>query len=523
VSTQERFGLQLDLTGEEAYQQAASKVQALEAQFNALQSIIARNAPGWEMARKNIDGVASALDRARASAAAAGSAMASASQRFSVGAPGMPSMGGGKAGGGSDRGMNASMGLMAVGAAVDDMQYGFRGILNNIPMIAMAVAALVGAGTAVAMGIGGIAAVIATLGYVSYNAIKPFKEFVDGAAEWVKTAASVGSHLVGMNMDGTSSGYTPESKTYSYEGQKDDIAKAEAKKAENEKNAASIAKWQEGKAWQESLKAAATDAENLTKVQDQLGDQYRKGLLSVQEYIRRMDDVDAAQEKLAQTELRAAEDARRAIEKKHEEEKKANEEARKESLRIIKEAAELEADIEEERWSKVSKARDQAEAAETAREKRRADAALTKEMARTGSRVDFFANAYGGAFGNNAAGAIFRRAAGGQSFDDAQAAIKDQIEARLTAIRDPAVRSQAAAQIAAQARDLAERNAMGGAVAFDLRQQQLNGVGGALGVMMRQQAARFGGMGDVNGPDQKLATAVDKFDAAVSRMEVRVR
>ena len=53
------------------------------------------------------------------------------------------------------RGSDAAMGLLYLGQTVDDLQYGFRAIVNNIPQIAMAFGA--GAGTAGAIGIAAVA------------------------------------------------------------------------------------------------------------------------------------------------------------------------------------------------------------------------------------------------------------------------------------------------------------------------------------------------------------------------------
>lgn len=53
------------------------------------------------------------------------------------------------------QGSSAAMGLLYLGQAVDDLQYGFRAIVNNIPQLTMALGA--GAGVAGAMGILGVA------------------------------------------------------------------------------------------------------------------------------------------------------------------------------------------------------------------------------------------------------------------------------------------------------------------------------------------------------------------------------
>lgn len=53
------------------------------------------------------------------------------------------------------RGSNAAMGLLQLGQAIDDVQYGFRAIVNNIPMIAMGFGA--GAGIAGAVSIAAVA------------------------------------------------------------------------------------------------------------------------------------------------------------------------------------------------------------------------------------------------------------------------------------------------------------------------------------------------------------------------------
>ncbi|MDR3632628.1 MAG: hypothetical protein P4L84_02260 [Isosphaeraceae bacterium] len=58
-----------------------------------------------------------------------------------------------------------SMALMQLGSAVDDAQYGFRGVLNNIPMIVSGLAQAAGAGGPMGMAIAGAASIAATAIY----------------------------------------------------------------------------------------------------------------------------------------------------------------------------------------------------------------------------------------------------------------------------------------------------------------------------------------------------------------------
>jgi hypothetical protein len=534
--TDERFGVKLDLDGAEKYQQAANRVRELEAQFNALQSQIASGATGWQQAQKNIQGVKASLDQARASADAAARSIKNAAS-----AGGGAGGGGGKDGGNGKRGVAAGMAVLAAGQMADDAQYGFSAIINNIPILVGALAALAGVASGPAMIIAGVTAAIVALGNVAYNYIPVFGRLVDsvwgglkavtggllsmatgtdqtfdspevqrakavkaandkkaaeavskfdaidperekrsqaflkavgaaGGGAAVRKASGADGSLLDRAMGGDDAAIADVITQAAKNGNKTGARLAGAFVAAMDEGSdrKKIADWEEGRRWSEVLKENADDVDKLATIQAVLADAFERGEITADAYTRKMDQVANAMERAGDV---------------------AEREAQKAVDREMKRAADL-AMIE-----------------------------VNKQQSRAESRVDFFANAYGGAFGNDAAGAIYRRAAGGQSFDDAQAAIKEQVEARLSAIRDPAMRSQAAAQIAEQARNLAERNAMGLAVGQDLRQQRLNAVGGALGVLMRHNAARFGNAGQVSGPEQKLETAADKFAAAVARLE----
>lgn len=58
-----------------------------------------------------------------------------------------------------------AMALMQLGSAIDDLQYGFRGILNNIPMMVSGFAQMSGASATLSMGLGAVAAILLTVVY----------------------------------------------------------------------------------------------------------------------------------------------------------------------------------------------------------------------------------------------------------------------------------------------------------------------------------------------------------------------
>ncbi len=74
-----------------------------------------------------------------------------------------------KMGAGAGKATAFSMALMQLGSAADDAQYGFRGVLNNIPSIVSGLAQVAGASPAMAMGIAGGASIAATAIYQLIN------------------------------------------------------------------------------------------------------------------------------------------------------------------------------------------------------------------------------------------------------------------------------------------------------------------------------------------------------------------
>lgn len=68
--------------------------------------------------------------------------------------------GGGRGSGGGNFGGGA-MGLLMLSQAIDDVQYGFRAIVNNIPQLGMAAASAFGMGTEAAMKFGAVAGIVA--------------------------------------------------------------------------------------------------------------------------------------------------------------------------------------------------------------------------------------------------------------------------------------------------------------------------------------------------------------------------
>ncbi|MGE4196032.1 MAG: hypothetical protein AB7G11_02765 [Phycisphaerales bacterium] len=117
---------------------------------------------------------------------ASNAAMASNTAMAGMGAMGGTGSGGGKSG--SDRSTLIGMTIMNVGAGIEDLQYGFRAVANQLPMLGMQLAQLTGKSLGAGMAIGGITAIISTLGIVSYNNFPKVKQLFDtigaGARDW---------------------------------------------------------------------------------------------------------------------------------------------------------------------------------------------------------------------------------------------------------------------------------------------------------------------------------------------------
>ena len=77
------------------------------------------------------------------------------------------------------RATTAGMMVMNVGAMVEDAQYGFRAVANQLPMLGMQLAMLSGKSMATGMAVGGLTALVATLGYQLYASNDAIKGFID--------------------------------------------------------------------------------------------------------------------------------------------------------------------------------------------------------------------------------------------------------------------------------------------------------------------------------------------------------
>jgi hypothetical protein len=164
----EQVGLRLYAEGQQEFVRAAQNVDALERQLTDLQSVVNRMAPGWELARREIDNVTRSLERAKVAAGAAFQQMA---HMPGGGAPAPGGGGPGGAGGGGWLAKNAStlgMTMFNVGAMIEDSQYGFRAVANQLPMLAMQIGQLTEMSSALAMSMGGVAGIVATVGYQLY-------------------------------------------------------------------------------------------------------------------------------------------------------------------------------------------------------------------------------------------------------------------------------------------------------------------------------------------------------------------
>jgi hypothetical protein len=157
----ETVGLRLNVEGQQGFADAARRAEDLEREFAQLQSVIERGAPGWELARKNIDGVKRALEDAKRAADSAFSSMsktppivagAGAAGGAAAGAAGAAGVVAARGGGGMQGFGNT---VLYASQAIEDLQYGFRAVLNNIPLLVMAMGG--GAGLAGALSLAGIA------------------------------------------------------------------------------------------------------------------------------------------------------------------------------------------------------------------------------------------------------------------------------------------------------------------------------------------------------------------------------
>jgi hypothetical protein len=164
----ERVGLQLDVNGLVQYGEAIDRVVRLEREFAQLQSQIDRNAMGWELARQRIGAVKVELEGARRAADAFATSQRVAAPGMMGGVPGMGAgqiiAGAGAAGGGwmARNSANMGMAVFQAGALIEDAQYGFRAIANNLPMLAINIGQMAGMTATAAMGLGGLAAVVTT-------------------------------------------------------------------------------------------------------------------------------------------------------------------------------------------------------------------------------------------------------------------------------------------------------------------------------------------------------------------------
>ena len=106
---------------------------------------------------------------------------------------------------GAFKSSGASMGLLQIAQAADDAQYGLRGVLNNIPGLAMALGA--GAGLAGAASLAALA--ISTLGKRIYDFAtnaKPIKEATDELAKFDEKLKAASGRNAKEALEGTATG-----------------------------------------------------------------------------------------------------------------------------------------------------------------------------------------------------------------------------------------------------------------------------------------------------------------------------
>lgn len=522
MSEMESYGLKLDIQSTEA-QVAADKVRALETELKLLNSAVEGGSMRWDQARQRIASVTTELDRMRAVAVTATSAVnaaamgatfqggtqaASLKTQQYIAAQGFAPAGGRSA----DNRMGAAAAMtLNLGAMAEDAQYGFGAIANQLPLLGMQLAQVAGKSGAAGMVLGGLVGIITAMGTTAYRTSTMFRDFIDDFGKtlvtiknWAWTpsqtreqAATDKAQLTtkedlakdaaaaiaaARGMDSSSQAQAEEFKRAVKEFGGNALADIVAKSGQGVQlgkamqgdssaiaaidalmrgDGANAGKWANARQARDPLQemlidvraerrqqemlANARTAEDFNSVINELHASFKLGNISIDQFRQGLDQVDAAAKKAAESEKQLAEQQ-------------------------VKRQADREASREMER--------------------------INREEGTLDRRSGKFADIYSQAFGGNMAQAMLMRAGKGESFDDAEKAMKDQLEKRLVNIQDPAMRSRIAADVAGRSRLMAEDQAIGMTAMGDIRGNamaaNLARAGTTQRAMQEQAAARMG-------------------------------
>lgn len=98
---------------------------------------------------------------------------------------------GGHGPGGGQMFAGAGMGLMMMAQTLDDLQYGFRAIVNNIPMVGMAIGQAFGMGTQAAQAFGGALGIVAVVVNQAITHWDELKATLGDTAPWEVVAGAI--------------------------------------------------------------------------------------------------------------------------------------------------------------------------------------------------------------------------------------------------------------------------------------------------------------------------------------------
>jgi hypothetical protein len=583
----EQFGLGLQIDTAQVTA-ADAKAASLEAQLRDLNDVVQRMAPGWELAKAQIAATTAALDQARAASerlrtafdaqaaaaqraanaqanqvwAAAQSEGAAAQTRAEIAALGPefggPSGlstasrrmirdrgwagdgagasggggGGGRSGGGgmADRGVAGAMFVMTAGAAMEDAQYGFRAVANNLPMVVSSFAMLAGASGPAGMAIGGLVATIGALGSVAYNNSETVKGFVDGilnafrgtTPEQAATIKAQEAQRAKMQADAS------KAIDASIANDPQTRKRAEAfQKALDQFGAGKLADIFKGSNQSDTYglmlgKAQAGDADAARWIDEQMRGRdgnwsnARHQNRTLTDAEKRSDDLVKLEQKRSadeewQATLKAAEATRdfsslqSDLVHQYEAQKLTLQElsARLGDVdRAAKQAADAEAKLAEKRAEAAEK---EAQEREDALRKSEEDAAKTAEQKQE-KREQNLAGMYGQAWGGDVARTMMARMARGENAEDVADSMRKQIAGRMQNIADPGMRARVAGLLVDQARGWAEQQGDASAVMGDVRGVAMAGQMGQRGSSMRAMQEQWA---------QRQGINVKAYDAAV--------
>lgn len=512
----ERIGLSLQVDGEEQYAAAANNCARLQRELADLQSQVQRGAPGWELAQKQIEGVTRALEQAKAAARGAAGAMALGNGTATV----SPGAGGGKVANWIGNNSSAlSMGALQLGQFADDLQYGMRGVANQIPQLAMSFGQLAGISATASMAVGGLVGVITTLAYQAYqylpkSAYQLRKEQEAKDAETAKVDAKRKEAEDASTVRQFESVLSDPQKKRAAAfndalvraggGQRVSIALRNALEADAVNGRVNNPVFGGNDSIQAVVSSIMSGAQSgqgaaisyLGKLIPELrrpnmGEQYTD---SVKNTLADVLNPDVLRDEAAS--FKQLMDLQESIDRAL----KAGNITQAQHLELTNQVT-----AATDRLSKASaEAANAAIAAADATEKKakadaqaRADADMrdpNSQTSRNNRAINALAEQYGGAYGGMAMQAIFRRMRNGESSAAATDAITEQLEGRMKGITNPVLRRQVADQVARQAQQMAEFQAMGEVAGGDIMRDQIQAglapAGTLLGRVQRSELRR---------------------------------